>query len=92
MKKYKPVLKESTLVIPDINNGDIVNKIFEQFNKVKNEKQLLDVEKKIIDLKFNVRELIDSWDKGNANSIVRKDFIDFVERVYKKKYYNKWKD
>jgi len=91
MKRYKYLMESNqTIVSPDINNGAIVNKLFQEFMNVKNQKQHDTIMKKIKNTKFGtygtantVLNIIDTWDKGNANEIVRRDFINSIQHYLK---------
>jgi len=94
MKRYESYFKEKsnqTIVSPDINNGAIVNKLFQQWDDVKNQKDHDSIMKKISDTKFgtygtatSVLKIIDDWDKGNCGNIKRRDFINEVEQYLKR--------
>lgn len=68
-------------IVKDVNNGIVVNKLFQKYLKIKTQKEFDDLKAEIKAIRFGtyknitVRQYIDQADKGDANDVVRNDFV-----------------
>ena len=75
-----------TTLVENINSGVKVNKLFTQYLKIKTEKQFIKFTEKLKTVRFgtyktvNLMEIIERFDKGNCNEIVRADFLRLVKK------------
>jgi hypothetical protein len=68
-------------------NGRKINLLFKAFTKVKTQEQLDALKEKIAHTKFGTYfqySVLDAYEKlkgGNANAVIRRDFLDFCKRA-----------
>jgi hypothetical protein len=90
-KRYKKFFKEENLtIVPNINIGEKINKLFQAWNNVKTHKEHENIMNTILNFRSGNKsflELIDDFGmSGNANSILKKDFITEINYAYKMRY------
>jgi hypothetical protein len=86
-QRYKKFFKENLTIVPDINIGQKINQLFQMWNNVKTSKEHEDVMNMIMNFRSGNKsflELIDDFGMtGNANEILKKDFITEIHYAYK---------
>ena len=76
------------MIVEDINNGKVINKLFNQWSSIKNEQQHKDWVRKVAATKFGTYKtlsLLDIIEKFNCkftNEIEKRDFLREVKNAY----------
>lgn len=100
MKRYKSIFKEKfeSTIVEDINVGEDINKIFQYWGNIKNDKAYEVFTKQVLKFKSgsnNILQTIEKWGtKGNANQVNKDNFIkeisiilDREDRLFRDKHH-----
>lgn len=81
--------KEDSHIVDNVNNGEIINSLFKEWNSIKTSEQHEKWAKRVANTKFGtykdktILNVMSNFNSKFPNEIVRKDFINEVQEAYK---------
>ena len=81
--------KEDGNIVDNVNNGEVINSLFKEWNSIKTPEQHKEWAKKVANTKFGTYEdktilnVMSDFNPRFPNEIIKKDFINEVQEAYK---------
>lgn len=81
--------KEGSYIVDNVNNGEVINSLFKEWNSIKTPEQHKEWAKKVANTKFGTYEdktilsVMSDFNPKFPNEIIRRDFINEVQEAYK---------
>lgn len=81
--------KEDGNIVDNINNGEVINSLFKEWNSIKTSEQHKEWAKKVANTKFGTYEdktilnVMSDFNPKFPNEIIKKDFINEIQEAYK---------
>lgn len=88
-EQYNKAKKEDGNIVDNVNNGEIINSLFKEWNSIKTSEQHKKWAKKVANTKFGtykdktILNVMSNFNPKFPNEIIKKDFINEVQRAYK---------
>lgn len=76
-------------IVDDVNNGKVINELFNQWNSIKTEDEHIKWSEKVAATRFGtyqevtILQLMNKWGCKFPNEVLKRDFINEVTNAYK---------